>query len=80
MPKTKQKELREAHLSYEEMSAVIPKIDRRISDLNSLDINSVNDRSDPRVRTLENKLDELMVGNWSQRFEFSYFTFLFISK
>jgi uncharacterized protein (TIGR02391 family) len=54
-------ELREANLSFEAMEAAIPKIDRRIADLDQFDINSVNDRSDPRISALEGKLDALLV-------------------
>ena len=54
-------EVREANLSFEAMEAAIPKIDRRISDLDQFDVNSVNDRSDPRISALESKLDALLV-------------------
>lgn len=54
-------EIREANLSFEAMEAAIPKIDRRMSDLDQLDIESVNNRSDPRISTLESKLDALLV-------------------
>lgn len=54
-------EVREANLSFEAMEAAIPKIDRRISDLEQFDVDSVNDRSDPRISVLESKLDALLV-------------------
>lgn len=54
-------EVREANLSFEAMEAAIPKIDRRIADLDQFDANSVNDRSDPRISALESKLDALLV-------------------
>jgi hypothetical protein len=54
-------EVREASLSFEAMEAGIPKLDRRIADLDQFDVISVNDRSDPRINALENKLDALLV-------------------
>jgi uncharacterized protein (TIGR02391 family) len=60
--KTKQPELREANLSLQQMELAIPKIDRRIADLNSFDVDSVNDRSDPRIDALEKALDALLVS------------------
>jgi uncharacterized protein (TIGR02391 family) len=52
---------REANLSFEAMEAAIPKIDRRIAELDQLDVNSINDRRDPRISSLESKLDALLV-------------------
>lgn len=60
--KPKQPEPQQANLSYEEMEAGIPKIDRRIADLDEFDVDSVNDRSDPRIDALEKKLDALLVS------------------
>jgi uncharacterized protein (TIGR02391 family) len=57
----KEPELREASLSFEAMEAAIPKIDRRIAELDQFDANSINDRSDPRIDALGNKLDVLLV-------------------
>ncbi len=37
-----------AQLTAEERRAAIPKLKRRIEELNSFDPNSINDRSDPR--------------------------------
>jgi hypothetical protein len=48
----KEPELREASLSFEAMEAAIPKIDRRIAELDQFDANSINDRSDPRIDAL----------------------------
>lgn len=62
MPKARQQALREAHLSFEQMKASIPKIDRRITDLDAFDVNTITDRSDPRISTLGSKLDELLVS------------------
>ena len=62
MAKTKQPQLIEANLSYQQMEAAIPKIDRRIIDLESFDVDSVNDRSDARIDALEKSLDALLVS------------------
>ncbi len=62
MAKTKVPERREANLSYEQMEAAIPKIDRRLTDLAGFDFDSVNDRTDPKIDALEKKLDALLVG------------------
>lgn len=44
------------------MEAAIPKIDRRIADLESFDVGSVSERSDPRIDALEKSLDALLVS------------------
>lgn len=44
------------------MKDAIPKIDRRIADLDDLDINSISKYGDPKVQTLEQKLDTLLVS------------------
>jgi uncharacterized protein (TIGR02391 family) len=44
------------------MEAAIPRIDRRIADLQAFDVESVNDRSDPRIDALEKSLDALLVS------------------
>jgi len=51
-----------ANLSLQQMESAIPKIDRRIADLDNFDVNSVNDRSDPRINALEKQLDALLVS------------------
>lgn len=62
MAKIKQPQLIEANLSYQQMEAAIPKIERRMADLDSFDIDSVNDRSDARIDALEKSLDALLVS------------------
>ncbi len=62
MAKTKQPQLIEANLSYQQMEVAIPKIERRIADLEGFDVNSVNDRSDARIDALEKSLDALLVS------------------
>lgn len=61
MTKSKQPEYHEANLSTQQMQAALPKLDRRIKDLQDFDVSSVVDRSDPRINALEQKLDTLLV-------------------
>ena len=60
--KTNTQEPTQANLSYEEIEASMPKIDRRIKEIDEFDIDSINDRGDPKIKTLSNKLDELLVS------------------
>lgn len=60
--RSKQNDPRQANLSLQEMEAAIPKIDRRISELDQFEVDSVNERSDPRIEALEGKLDVLLVS------------------
>ena len=62
MAKTKQPQLIEANLSYQQMEAAIPRIERRIADLEAFDVNSINHRSDARIDALEKSLDALLVS------------------
>ena len=62
MAKTKQLQLIEANLSFQQMEAATPKIERRITDLEGFDVDSVNDRSDARIDALEKSLDALLVS------------------
>ena len=50
-----------ANLSVQQMRAAIPKIDRRLAELESFDPNSVNDRKDPKIDSIEQKIDDLLV-------------------
>jgi uncharacterized protein (TIGR02391 family) len=60
--KPNQPERREANLTAAGMHAAIPMIDRRLADLEGFDPGSVNDRSDPRIKALSGKLDDLLVS------------------
>ena len=60
--KSPAKEPVSANLSYEQMQAAIPKIDRRIADLDGFDVDSVNERNDPRIGALSNELDALLTS------------------
>jgi uncharacterized protein (TIGR02391 family) len=62
MAKTKQPQLIEANLSSKQMESAIPRIDRRIADLENFDVDSVTDRSDARIDALEKSLDALLVS------------------
>ncbi len=60
--KIKQPELVEANLSFQQMQAAIPKIERRIADLDAFDVDSIKDRRDARIDALEKSLDALLVS------------------
>ncbi len=62
MAKRKQSEPIEANLSYQQMEVAIPKIDRRIADLESFDVDSIADRRDARIGALAKSLDALLVS------------------
>lgn len=51
-----------ADLSIQQKLDAIVRIDRRLTDLQALDPNSIQDRSDPRIVALQGKLDGLLVG------------------
>jgi len=57
----KQKERYKANLSYEEMKNALPKIDRRIKELEDFDISSVQKQHSPEVKALETKLEQLLL-------------------
>lgn len=63
--RTKHIEPKEANLSLQQMELAIPKINRRIADLENFDVDSVDDRSDPRIDALEKQLDTLLVSVFS---------------
>lgn len=52
---------KEANLSLLQMESAIPKIDRRIADLEAFDVDSISSRSDPKINALEKQLDTLLV-------------------
>ncbi len=51
-----------ANLSLEQMKLAIPKIERRIADLNGFDVISVSDSHDPKIDALSHQLDALLVS------------------
>ncbi|MGH9327480.1 MAG: TIGR02391 family protein [Terriglobia bacterium] len=64
MPKTKPPERRQANLSFEQMKAAIPKIDRRLAELEALLQTDITELGDSRVSALENKLDTLLTDTF----------------
>ena len=50
-----------ARLTPEEMRAAIPRLQRRIADLEAFDPTTVQDRHDPRIRELEASIDDTLV-------------------
>jgi uncharacterized protein (TIGR02391 family) len=60
--KSKKLEPVEANLSLQQMQEAIPKIDRRIKDLENLDINSITKYGDPTVLTLEKTLETTLAS------------------
>ena len=51
-----------ANLTPEEKKAAIPKINRRLSELENFDVDSIDDRSDTRIKTLEGSIDQTLVS------------------
>lgn len=51
-----------ANLSPEQMRSAIPKLERRIRDLEEFDPSSLTQRGDPRLDSLENKLKDTLSG------------------
>lgn len=60
--RVQQDSYQDAVLSIQQIQAALPKIDRRINDLEALDVDSISDRSDPRVSALGTSLDEMLVS------------------
>ena len=50
-----------AVLSPDQMKAAIPKLQRRIADLEAVDVNSIQERGEPRFDALEQKIDTTLV-------------------
>ena len=59
-------EKRQANLSWQQMEAAIPAIDRRLADLEAFNPNTVNDRSDARIGALTSKLGSGLI-DYSQK-------------
>ena len=54
-------ETRPANLSAQEMKAAIPKLERRIADLRAVDVSMIQDRGEPRMAALEQKVDDTLI-------------------
>ena len=52
---------RSANLSVQQMKTAIPKLERRIAELQKFDPASIQDRSDSRVKALEASIDDALV-------------------
>ncbi len=61
---TKPVEKRQANLSWQQMEAAIPVIERRIADLEAFDPDTMNARSDARIGALSSKLDDFLVSTF----------------
>ena len=55
-------ERQSAQLTPEEMQAAIPKLTRRIGDLEAFDPETVEDRSDPKLEALEASIDRTLAS------------------
>lgn len=62
MARAKSPERKTATLTIEQMRSAIKKIERRISDLEALDVNSIRERWDPTVTALEQKVNTTLQG------------------
>ena len=51
-----------ANVSSEAMRSAIPKIKRRITELQEVDVNTIQERREPRLKALEQKVDSVLVG------------------
>jgi uncharacterized protein (TIGR02391 family) len=61
MKRNKTPELHSADLSFQEMEKSIPKIERRLLDLNSIDVDEIISLTNPSITALEGQLDDLLV-------------------
>lgn len=59
--KPKREEPRQAHLTTEQMRAAIPRLQKRIEELNEIDVNTIHQRGDSRFTSLEQKIDGTLV-------------------
>ena len=57
MAQSRASETKSANLTVEQMRAAIPKLERRIKDLETFDVGSIRERSDPVVNALVKKVD-----------------------
>lgn len=62
MYSNKKIELKSAYISYNEMKDSIPKINRRIDELELFNIDLITDRYDPSIKVLSNKLETLLTS------------------
>lgn len=55
------KEPQSANISPEQMKAAIPKLRRRIAELEDIDVGTIQERSEPRFDALEQKIDSTLI-------------------
>lgn len=51
---------RPANLTPQQMKAALPKLQRRRDELTAVDTNSIRERGDPRIKALEQKIDDTL--------------------
>lgn len=62
MPRrTSPPEPKPANLSPQQMRVAIPKLERRITELREIDVTTIQERGDPRLAALEQKIDDTLV-------------------
>lgn len=49
---------RPVNLSQQQMRAAIPRLEKRISEIKAMDIDSVEQSNDPQITSLEKKVDD----------------------
>src|SRR6266568_1644179 len=52
---------RPANLSTQEMKSAIPKLERRIAELRAVDVSTIQERGEPRMEALEQKIDDTLI-------------------
>lgn len=57
----KQEQPRPAELTPEQMRAAVPKLKRRIDELEEIDVDTIQERYEPRFESLEQKIDSILV-------------------
>src|SRR6266702_3168559 len=50
-----------ANLSVQQMKAAIPKLERRIVELNAIDVSTIRERGEARFESLEQKIDDTLI-------------------
>jgi len=75
-----QKEKQKANLSYEEMTHALPKIERRIKELEEFDVSTVQKQFSPEVKALETKLEQLLLDIYDpERVEYNNYHWILSS-
>jgi hypothetical protein len=67
--KPKEPELRSADLRADQMREALPRLRKRIEELQAVDVSAVQNRSNPKLRALEKKVNSTLsdiFDNWGQ--------------